>query len=172
MKKEVGSGVGSGSISQRYGSWDPDPHQNVTDPQHCLNPGWVQVTLGVLSGRTHSVYTGVKLIYLHAGQQSTSKFSQVTEVCTIQQFIVHCTYNLLCATNTSITEVVHTILIKQPSINDETFVFSMQCCWSALISVRIQNRHFRSVRTRIRIQGIDDWKLQNFTAEINPVVYI
>jgi hypothetical protein len=32
MKKEVGSG----SISQRYGSGDPDPHQNVTvpDPQH------------------------------------------------------------------------------------------------------------------------------------------
>jgi hypothetical protein len=29
-KKEVGSG--SGSISQRYGSGDPDPHQNVTDP--------------------------------------------------------------------------------------------------------------------------------------------
>jgi hypothetical protein len=30
MKKEVGS------ISQRYGSGDPnpDPHQNVTDPQH------------------------------------------------------------------------------------------------------------------------------------------
>jgi hypothetical protein len=30
MKK----GVGSGSISQRYGSGDPDPHQNITDPQH------------------------------------------------------------------------------------------------------------------------------------------
>jgi hypothetical protein len=32
LKKEVGSGVGSesGSISQRYGSGDPD--QNVTDP--------------------------------------------------------------------------------------------------------------------------------------------
>ncbi len=29
MKK----GVGSGSISQRYGSGDPDPHQYVTDPQ-------------------------------------------------------------------------------------------------------------------------------------------
>ncbi len=29
-------GVGSGSISQRYGSGDPDPHQNVTDPQRCL----------------------------------------------------------------------------------------------------------------------------------------
>jgi hypothetical protein len=42
MKKVVGSGVvsgsgvGSGSICQRYGSGDPDPHQNVTDPQHCL----------------------------------------------------------------------------------------------------------------------------------------
>ncbi len=29
-----GSGARSGSISQRYGSGDPDPHQNVTDPQH------------------------------------------------------------------------------------------------------------------------------------------
>ncbi len=38
MKKGVGSGVGSrsGSISQRYGSGDPDPHQNATDPQHCF----------------------------------------------------------------------------------------------------------------------------------------
>jgi hypothetical protein len=42
MKKGVGSGVGSGSgagfISQRYGFLDPDPdpHQNITDPQHWL----------------------------------------------------------------------------------------------------------------------------------------
>jgi hypothetical protein len=28
----VGSGVGSGSISQSYESADPDPHQYVTDP--------------------------------------------------------------------------------------------------------------------------------------------
>jgi hypothetical protein len=35
LKKGVGSGIGSGSISQRYGSADPDPHQYVTDPQHC-----------------------------------------------------------------------------------------------------------------------------------------
>ncbi len=34
LKKGVGSGFGS--ISQRYGSADPDPNQNVTDPQHCL----------------------------------------------------------------------------------------------------------------------------------------
>jgi hypothetical protein len=25
---------GSGCINQRYGFEDPDPHQNVTDPQH------------------------------------------------------------------------------------------------------------------------------------------
>jgi hypothetical protein len=34
LKKGVGSGVGSGSVSQRYGSADPDPHRNITDPQH------------------------------------------------------------------------------------------------------------------------------------------
>jgi hypothetical protein len=41
MKKNLGGaflkslkkGVGSGSIGHRYGSADPDPHQNVTDPQ-------------------------------------------------------------------------------------------------------------------------------------------
>jgi hypothetical protein len=32
MKRE-----GSGSISQRHGSADPDPHQNVMDPQHRYN---------------------------------------------------------------------------------------------------------------------------------------
>jgi hypothetical protein len=34
-------GSGSRSISQRHGSADPhpnpDPHQNVMDPQHCVN---------------------------------------------------------------------------------------------------------------------------------------
>ncbi len=28
--------AGSESISQRHGSADPDPHQNIMDPQHCL----------------------------------------------------------------------------------------------------------------------------------------
>ena len=38
MTKIAGSGSGceSGSISQRHGSADPDPHQNVMDPQHCF----------------------------------------------------------------------------------------------------------------------------------------
>jgi hypothetical protein len=38
MKKEIGSG----SIRQRYGSGDPDPHQNFTDPQH-----WIKLGRGV-----------------------------------------------------------------------------------------------------------------------------
>jgi hypothetical protein len=36
LKKVVGSG--SGSISQKFGSPDPDPHQNVRDPQHWRPP--------------------------------------------------------------------------------------------------------------------------------------
>jgi hypothetical protein len=28
--------AGSGSISQRHGYPDPDPYQNVMDPQHCM----------------------------------------------------------------------------------------------------------------------------------------
>ncbi len=35
MMKMAGSGSESGSISHRHGSTDPDPHQNVLDPQHC-----------------------------------------------------------------------------------------------------------------------------------------
>jgi hypothetical protein len=35
--KFLNNGVGSGSISQRYGSGDPDPDQNVQDPQRCSN---------------------------------------------------------------------------------------------------------------------------------------
>jgi hypothetical protein len=31
------SGSGSGSISQRHGSADPDPHQNAMDPQHWID---------------------------------------------------------------------------------------------------------------------------------------
>jgi hypothetical protein len=39
MTKIAGSRSESGSrsISQRHGSADPDPHQNVMDPEHCLN---------------------------------------------------------------------------------------------------------------------------------------
>ena len=37
MTKIAGSGNESGSISQRHGSADPDPYQNVMDPQHCSN---------------------------------------------------------------------------------------------------------------------------------------
>jgi hypothetical protein len=36
MTKIAGSGSEYGSISQRHGSADPDPHQNAMDPEHCL----------------------------------------------------------------------------------------------------------------------------------------
>ncbi len=36
MTKIAGSGSASGSNSQRHWSADPDPHQNVMDPQHCF----------------------------------------------------------------------------------------------------------------------------------------
>ncbi len=35
MTKIAGSGSVSGSISQKHGSEDPDPPQNVMDPEHC-----------------------------------------------------------------------------------------------------------------------------------------
>jgi hypothetical protein len=40
MTKIAGSGYASGSISQRHGSADPDPDplQNVMDPQHWSEP--------------------------------------------------------------------------------------------------------------------------------------
>jgi hypothetical protein len=38
-----GSGPESGFISQRHGSADPDPHQNVMDPEHCW---WVRGARG------------------------------------------------------------------------------------------------------------------------------
>jgi hypothetical protein len=37
---EERSGSGVGSRCQRYGSGDPDPHQNVTDPQLCFVLKW------------------------------------------------------------------------------------------------------------------------------------
>ncbi len=34
IEKIEGSGSASGTISQRHGSPDPDPHQNIMDPEH------------------------------------------------------------------------------------------------------------------------------------------
>ncbi len=50
-EERVRNGVGSGFISQSYGSQDPDPdwHQNVTDPQHCLKVPYTVITyLGII----------------------------------------------------------------------------------------------------------------------------
>jgi hypothetical protein len=37
-----GSEPGSGSISQRHGSADPDPPQNVMDPQHWMHAAFLE----------------------------------------------------------------------------------------------------------------------------------
>ncbi len=54
------AGSGSGSISRRHGSADPDPYQNVTDPQYCitgtgkhLHTATIRYTL-IFSSRTRS----------------------------------------------------------------------------------------------------------------------
>ncbi len=43
------AGSGSGSISQRYGSADPDPHKNIMDPEH-----WCQLTKRFTHSNNHN----------------------------------------------------------------------------------------------------------------------
>jgi hypothetical protein len=40
--------AGSGSISQRHRSVDPDPHQNVMDPEHCLANQVIGTEIGII----------------------------------------------------------------------------------------------------------------------------
>jgi hypothetical protein len=44
---DPGSGSESGSISQRHGSVDPDPHQNVMDPEHCFLLHLISINIDV-----------------------------------------------------------------------------------------------------------------------------
>jgi hypothetical protein len=55
MTKIAGSGSksGSGSISQRHGSANPDPHQNVMDPEHWLRNSYFLDSATV--GKTHPI---------------------------------------------------------------------------------------------------------------------
>jgi hypothetical protein len=41
------AGSGSGFINQRHGSADPDPHQNVMDPEHCYIAHSIRIKLKV-----------------------------------------------------------------------------------------------------------------------------
>ncbi len=59
VKEEVGSGFVSGSISQRYGSRDPNPHQNVMDPQQGENTAVLHGLENFLFGHAaHQVVIG------------------------------------------------------------------------------------------------------------------
>ncbi len=65
-----GDGSGYGSVSQRYCSADPDPYQNVTDPEHFipkLGRGNMQLILSQNSSRQlrrHTLVFSVKLTIL------------------------------------------------------------------------------------------------------------
>jgi hypothetical protein len=48
---------GPGSISQSYGSPDPDPYQNVTDPQHWFGQE-SSLAFGSESGSTGPIHSG------------------------------------------------------------------------------------------------------------------
>jgi Maf-like protein len=61
-------------------------------------------TLSQLSGRTHSVYTGVKLIFNYCGERRTRRFYEVTEVRT-----VHLRY---CIKSTGTVPVIIPVLIQ------------------------------------------------------------
>ncbi len=60
MTKTVGSGSESGSISQRHGSADPDPHQNVTDPEY-----WSKQLFAEKELRGHRPSVCERFIYSH-----------------------------------------------------------------------------------------------------------
>jgi hypothetical protein len=45
MTKIAGSGSGSEYINQRNGYPDPDPHQNVMDPEHCRGAKYLKLSL-------------------------------------------------------------------------------------------------------------------------------
>ncbi len=51
------------SISQRHGSADPDPYQNVMDPQHCLFPKLTGTVLNAVFG-IRDVYPGSRILIL------------------------------------------------------------------------------------------------------------
>ena len=58
------AGSGSGSISQRHKSADPDPHQNVKDPEHCLEERCIDEN------------TGIDLIVIRHSSSSSSSIFQ------------------------------------------------------------------------------------------------
>jgi len=59
--------AGSGSISQRQGSADPDPQQNVLDPQHCF-----KVMLMYFSNSTRTLQVALPQEEAHVDEDEDS----------------------------------------------------------------------------------------------------
>jgi hypothetical protein len=60
---------GSGSISQRHGSADPDPLKNVMDPEHWCQP------IGFYANRDLRRFDS----FLHEAEQNFEVFSNIQE---------------------------------------------------------------------------------------------
>jgi hypothetical protein len=67
-------GSGSGSISQRHGSADPDSHQNVMDPEHCLLVRFFSVD-GVLLARFFFIDKVLSKVFFSAERALLAGFS-------------------------------------------------------------------------------------------------
>jgi hypothetical protein len=68
--------AGSGSISQRHGSADPDAHQNVMDPEHCfIRSGSEDSNLLLVIGMFFIFYQREDLSNLDLSVKSSPKYT-------------------------------------------------------------------------------------------------
>jgi hypothetical protein len=84
MKKGVGSGSGAGSISRRYGSEDPDPHQNVTDPQHWRQAYELGFSNTLIYGREWPVCVSMDDIWFRKPVEIGAMLHFSSQICYVQ----------------------------------------------------------------------------------------
>jgi hypothetical protein len=71
--------AGSGSVNQMYESKDPDPYQNVTDPEHCrftIDIYFIHAGEKVPKGFEQSVVVGTLLSLFHKQRQDQTSSSR------------------------------------------------------------------------------------------------
>jgi hypothetical protein len=80
MKK----GVGAGSISQRYGSGHPDPHQNVMDPQHWHKAYELGFSNTLIYGREWPVCVSMDDIWFRKPVEIGAMLHFSSQICYVQ----------------------------------------------------------------------------------------
>jgi hypothetical protein len=111
--KSLKQGFGSESISQRYGSADPDPHQHVTNPQHWP---WAWVSLTIVSTDNKNTRSNMQKIHLiqifSPPIPTTSKFEYFVSLIIWPFVIVHISpYCSSWSNYTLIIMFIHIIII-------------------------------------------------------------